>query len=280
MANTNFGVELTDSQFRRISELIYKLAGIDLQKSKKQLVKARLNSRLRELELTSFDQYLARLSSDRSGNELVMMLDSISTNLTSWFRERHHFNYLREEIIPQILSRKKNPRKVRIWSAGCSSGEEPYSIGITLLEAIGNLPNWDMRILATDLSTRVLRMASSGIYPEKRMSGMPETVCRRYFNLGLRHGEKIYQAKPDLKRMISFNRLNLMESWPMPGPFDVIFCRNVMIYFDKPTQNRLINRYHDLLSPGGILFLGHAESLAGTTSPFTYIEPAIYRRPK
>lgn len=271
-------VELSDRQFNEISKLVFNLAGIDLNPSKKQLVKARLNSRLRELSLPSFDAYLQFLKNDKTGNELVTMLDSISTNLTSFFREGHHFAFLRQEVLPKIMSQSTNSRRVRIWSAGCSSGQEPYSIAITLQEAIQQTTGWDIKILATDLSTRVLNKAAAGVYPQDQVTGIPKQVLFRHFDKLKSKHDVAWQIKPAVRNMITFGRLNLMEKWPMRGPFDVIFCRNVMIYFKKDTQNVLVNRYFDLLNPGGIMFLGHSESLAGTSNKFKYVKPTIYRK--
>ena len=173
---------------------------------------------------------------------------------------------------------KRSNRKIRIWSAGCSSGEEPYSIAMLLNEVIPNIGCWDAKILATDLSTRVLDIAMRGQYSQQRFKETPKQLVSKYFNLTQSKPSKIYQAKSSIRNIISFARLNLMESWPMKGPFDVIFCRNVMIYFDKPTQNKLINRYYDLLSEGGMLFLGHSESLTGTQHQLKYCQPATYMR--
>ena len=271
-------VELSDKQFSAIAQLVYKMAGINLTSGKKQLVRARLNSRLRELKLPDFDSYINHIQSDGSGNELVLMLDSISTNLTSFFREGHHFAYLRQEILPQIAAAAKGERRVRIWSAGCSSGEEPYSIAISLSEAIQNGLGWDLKILATDLSTRVLAKAATGIYANQQVDGIPRNILMRHFGKVTIDGVPAWQIKPTLRKMITFGRVNLMERWPMQGPFDVIFCRNVMIYFNKQTQNVLINRYYDLLRPGGVMFIGHSESLAGTSHKYKYVKPTIYQK--
>lgn len=271
------GATLTDSQFNRISKLVKKKCGINLHVGKKQLVKARLNKRLRELDLPNFEQYLSFLEHDRTGNELVSMLDAISTNLTNFFRESDHFDHLRTVILPRILQQGKS-RRIRIWSAGCSSGEEPYTIGITLMEVIPNIGAWDVRILATDLSTKVLQRAGQGIYAEARLQDMPKMLIQRYFRKIQSGDEKLYQASDALRGLVTFARLNLMEHWPMRGPFDVIFCRNVMIYFDKATQGKLVNRYWDLLGPGGTMLLGHSESLTGTKHKFHYIQPTIYEK--
>ena len=270
------GFALSDAQFKRISVMVKDMCGINLIESKKQLVKARLNSRLRELNMQGFDAYLSYLKNDRSGSELVSMLDAISTNLTNFFREPMHFDYLREVMIPRAVARKG--KRFRVWSAGCSSGEEPYTIAITLMEHLPAAQTWDAKILATDLSTEILERASHGIYEQERFKGMPKMLISKYFNKVNHDKETAYQVKDFLRKMVTVGRLNLMGNWPMKGPFDVIFCRNVMIYFDKPTQERLINRYANLLGPKGTLFIGHSESLTGTTHDLQYVKPTVYER--
>ncbi len=279
MSNPHLGAELTDAHFEKISELVKRQCGINLHQGKKQLVKARLNKRLRTLNLHSFGQYLEMLERDRTGNELVTMLDSISTNLTSFFRESAHFDFLRQEALPEVLN-KTGRRSLRLWSAGCSSGEEPYTLAITLCEALPNAGSWDIKILASDLSTVVLQRAAQGIYPAERLKTVDGSLVRRYFDPVRRHDidGPAYQVKPSIRKLVTFARLNLMEKWPMKGPFDIIFCRNVMIYFEKPIQEALVNRYYELLALGGYLFLGHSESLTGTKHPFKYVRPTVYRR--
>ncbi|MFP4106245.1 MAG: CheR family methyltransferase [Phycisphaerae bacterium] len=279
MAVSTTGQEwnLTDKQFAQISELVHRLAGINLHDGKRQLVKARLSRRMRVLSLTRFNDYLDHLESDTSGAELTSMLDAISTNLTYFFRESHHFHYLQETLLP-TLEKQKTDRKIRIWSAGCSSGEEPYTLSVMLHETIKDLARWDAAILATDLSTKVLAIARRGEYGPERFRESPEWVRRKYFQKQRTGSGDVYVPNPEVRRLITFARLNLMESWPMKGPFDFIFCRNVMIYFDKATQEQLVNRYWELLPPGGLLFLGHSESLTGVNHKFRYVQPAIYRK--
>lgn len=276
MALVQHLAEITDKQFEEISELVKRLAGINLHEGKKELVKARLAKRTRQLKLPTLEAYIAYVRGDTSGRELVSMLDALSTNLTYFFREPAHFNFLKDKVLPQIQQRGN--KRLRIWSAGCSSGEEPYSIAMLLREHIANVSSWDARVLATDLSTRVLAMATRGEYGKERFRETPPQLVQRYFDVVQSAPSKIYKASKDIRSMIHFARLNLMEPWPMKGPFDVIFCRNVMIYFDKPTQSRLVNRYYDLLAPGGYLFLGHSESLTGTQHQFRYVMPATYAK--
>ena len=270
--------ELSVDQFNIISAMVKRLCGINLHDGKKDLVKARLNKRLRYLKLRNFDQYLNYLDGDSGQRELVAMLDALSTNLTSFFREPSHFEHLSERIIPLLLNRKNTDKTIRIWSAGCSSGEEPYSLAIALTEAMSGVSGWDVRVLATDISTKVLAKANAGIYEENRFDTMPPQLRNRYFTHQGGRGSRQYQISPEVKNLITFGRLNLMEAWPMKGPFDVIFCRNVMIYFDKPTQGMVVQRFEKLLRSGGTLFLGHSESLTGIDHNFKYVQPTVYQK--
>lgn len=271
--------ELTDLQFTRISDLVKRLCGINLHQGKKELVKSRLGKRLRKLGLADYDEYIEYVRRDGGGDELIAMLDAISTNLTSFFREPGHFDYLAQDVLPRIVAAAgKAARRLRIWSAGCSSGEEPYTIGIVANESVPDLASWDARILATDLSTRVLARASEGIYDADRLKNLPGMLTGRYFTCIETHPPRRYQVNDCIRTLVSFARLNLLERWPMRGPFDAVFCRNVMIYFDKPTQTRLVDRFWELLAPGGVLFVGHSESLAGVKHRFDYVQPTVYRK--
>jgi len=267
--------ELTEAQFNAISSLVKNLAGINLTDAKKELVRARLAKRLRKLGLATFDDYVEYLQGDTTGAELVAMLDVLSTNTTYFFREAKHLEWLRQDILPRLTAQ----RRVRIWSAGCSSGEEPYSIAIVLLEAIPDLADWDAAILATDLSTEVLARARRAIYPASRLREVPPMLLGRHFTLIATKPERTYRVNDPVRRLVHFARLNLMGRWPMKGPFDVIFCRNVMIYFDRPTRQELIARFHSILAPGGTLFIGHSESLTGISHSFRYVLPTVYRKP-
>ncbi|MBD3293494.1 MAG: chemotaxis protein CheR [Armatimonadia bacterium] len=269
--------ELTDSQFEEISRLVKTLCGINLHSGKRELVRARLTRRLRDLGLGSFDLYLQRLRAD-DGDEIVALLDALSTNLTRFFREPIHFDILQQRIAQRLDAAPDGP--LQIWSAGCSSGEEPYSIAIRLLEAFGQEGCKNARILATDLSTRVMATAREGVYPRTRLEDMDRTLVSRYFTAVRAGDERRYRVCDRVRRLVHFARLNLMDQWPMSGPFSVIMCRNVMIYFDKPTQQSLINRFWDLLRPGGILFIGHSESLTGVTHRFQYVQPTVYEKPQ
>ncbi len=269
---------LTDAQFTEISELVRSLAGINLHDGKKQLVKARLNKRLRLLGMTDFRQYLAYLEKDASGTELSTMLDVLSTNLTSFFRQPDQFTFLGKYLSERF---EHGYRRLRFWSAGCSSGEEPYSIAITVRENTPSNALTDVRILATDLAGAVLTVARKGEYDAGQISTVAPQLRNEYFQVSQTKPEVRYRVDESIRRMITFARLNLMNPWPMRGPFDAIFCRNVMIYFDQTTSSETVERFAQMLTPGGLLFIGYAESLsckAKQTRSFRYLRPNIYER--
>jgi chemotaxis protein methyltransferase CheR len=270
--------KLSDYEFDRISGLVYSLCGISLGSGKKELVTARLARRLNELKLQSYDAYLKYLSGDESGYELLQLIDVITTNVTSFFREMHHFDYIKEHILPEYKSKSN---KIRIWSAGCSSGEEPYSMAVLLFEEIGNLMLRDVKILATDISTNILSKAKEGVYDKQLVNGVPKILLTKYFEVLTTKDEygrtvNYYKVKSDIRSVVRFARLNLMDDWPMKGPFKIIFCRNVMIYFDKKTQEKLVAKYHGLLENGGHLFIGHSENLSPVSHSFKYVQPGVY----
>jgi chemotaxis protein methyltransferase CheR len=268
-----FQTSLHPADFEKISQILYEYSGIRLTTGKEELVRSRLMKRLRALGIDSFRNYLRYIKEDRTSQELRVMIDSLTTNKTSFFREKQHFEYMRSQIIPTLKNRASG---VRLWSAGCSSGEEPYSIAMLLLEEWPQIDFSSVRILATDISTRILSKARTGEYEKENLQDVPPSYLSKYFNLGSGNTTKIYRVKDNIKKMVHFARLNLMEEWPMKGPFDVIFCRNVMIYFDGATQARLIQRFRDLLIPGGHLLVGHSESLVANSCGFKYIQPATY----
>jgi chemotaxis protein methyltransferase CheR len=272
---------LGEQEFRLISDLVYQHCGINLHDGKKELVRARLAKRLREGNFPNFSEYIRYVLEDSTGREFSILVDSLSTNLTKFFREDQHFEYLRSQLLPRVLAAKQGQHDLRIrgWSAGCSTGEEPYSIAITLLEAVAGRGRWDVKLLATDVSTRVLERAQEGIYEKDRVEPIPLPLRNKYMAHRKERGRDLYEVGEALRSMVLFRYLNLMEDWPVKDPLDFIFCRNVMIYFDKPTQGRLINRYYDLLASGGVLFTGHSESLTGIEHRFRYVQPTIYTKP-
>ncbi len=274
-------IVLTEQDFHKISDLVYKHCGINLHAGKKELVRSRLAKRVRMGNFNSFPEYIQHVLDDNTGKEFSILIDSLSTNLTSFFREKQHYKFLREEFLPSLLERKQKKRDLRIraWSAGCSSGEEAYSIAITLLDAIEGHGEWDVKILGTDISTKMLDTAQKGIYDKKRIEPVTTLQKNKYLVMKRVNGRKEFEVSKSLRDIVVFKYLNLMNDWPIKGPLDFIFCRNVMIYFDKTTQQRLINRYWDLLGSGGVLFTGHSESLTGIEHKFCYVQPTIYRKP-
>jgi chemotaxis protein methyltransferase CheR len=272
---------LPDSDFSRIADLVYKHCGINLHGGKRELVRSRLAKRLRQGDFKTFSQYLNHVLQDNTGNEFSALVDTLSTNLTSFFREPRHFQFLNEEFLPRLLKRKQNNRdfRIRTWSAGCSSGEEPYSMAITLLEAAGDTRAWSIKVLATDISTSMLQTAQRGIYDQAAVESVPARQKHKYLVTTNTNGRKAFQVSPSLRDTVIFNYMNLMKHWPIKGPLDFIFCRNVMIYFNRHTQTRLVNRLWDLLDSGGLLFTGHSESLAQIEHGFVPIEPTIYMKP-
>ena len=271
---------LPNQLFLRFSELVYRQCGINLHDGKKALLQARLTKRLRATHIDSYEDYYQYLQNNPK--EMVHFLDSVSTNLTFFFRESQHFDFLESIALPGLLEEKQAAKnnRLRIWSAGCSTGEEPYSLAMCVLGHMDSPQRWDFKILATDISTRVLEAASGGIYAEEKVLKVPPELRRQYFEkCGEVDGKPAYEASPALKRLITFRRLNLKDPFPFKGLFDYIFCRNVMIYFDKQTQEALIQKMTGFLSPGGYLFVGHSESLTGLSHALSYVKPAVYRKP-
>ncbi len=266
-------IQLKKIQFEKISQLVHQMTGINLPPGKHELVRARLTKRLRALGLKSFDTYMEHLEHAPPEGELVIMIEAMTTNKTNFFREPQHFGYLCRRILPVLTT-----RKIRVWSAGCSSGEEPYTTAILLHETIADHSLWDIRILATDLSSRMIAHARKGIYDINHLRDVPPLLISKYFTCVETKPVRRYQVIEMLRHRVHFARLNLMDEWPMRGPFDVIFCRNVMIYFDKATQEQLVNRFWKFLKPGGYLFVGHSESLTGSPHKFRYVQPAIYMK--
>ncbi len=271
--------ELRDIDFSKISQLVYEQCGIHLHEGKKQLVKTRLGKRLRGGNFKSFADYYKFVTTEKGTDELIGMIDSISTNLTRFFREEDHFTLL-NKILPEIIadqSTNAGVSKLRIWCAGCSTGEEPYSIAITLKEVLKN-DNVNLKILATDISTKVLKTAMAGVYPYDRVKNISPPLVRKYFQIGEGRWKGYYRVKKTQKDLVEFARFNLMDRPSFGDTFDIIFCRNVMIYFDKKTQHGLINRFYDCIKDGGYLFIGHSESLTGITHLFNYVKPSVYRK--
>jgi len=270
----------TGADFRFIRELVGERTGIMLSENKRDLVYGRLSRRLRELGLSRFRDYCGLLEKGDS-EEMVQFVNAITTNLTSFFRENHHFEFLGKTLLPSLMQQKckdNSPRRLRIWSAGCSTGEEPYSIAMVLKEVLGRDDKWDARILATDLDTKVLEKASGGVYEQQRVEGLSKARQQRWIKKGSGSNEGKVRVSPELQELITFKQLNLMNDWPMSGPFDLIFCRNVVIYFNKPTQQVLFDRYAELLAEDGHLFLGHSETMFQKTDRYRLIGKTIYQK--
>ena len=266
---------MSESDFKIISELAYKYTGIVLGPHKMDMVYGRLARRLRALNLTSVSDYIVLIEKEHQ-EEISQFINAITTNLTSFFREKHHFDFLSKSILPDLLKTNDSSRKIRAWSAGCSTGEEPYSISITLRDCY-NLKNWDCKILATDLDSQVLQKAQSGIYEVDRIESLSKDLKSKWFMRDVNHPD-IVKVKPSLQELISFKRLNLLEDWPMKGTFDFIFCRNVLIYFNTETQNLLFEKYAKALKQGGYLIIGHSESISLDCSFFKPIGQTVYQK--
>ena len=267
----------SDEDFNALRALVKEHTGIHLTDQKRELVYGRISRRLRALDLNNFRDYRGLLS-DANGSEMVEFCNAITTNLTSFFRESHHFDYMREQILAPRIADPRASRRLRIWCAGCSSGEEPYSLAMTIRETIPDAGRWDIRVLATDLDSEVLARGERGLYAADRVRDISPTRVARFFRETRHNGNPAYEVTPDLRQLISFKQLNLMTPFPMKGPLDAIFCRNVVIYFDKDTQRGLFARMSRLQLPGSILFLGHSESMFKVSTDYSLIGKTIYRR--
>ena len=265
---------LTDKDFNLISKIVGDRTGIVLSPAKRDMVYSRLTRRLRTLGLTQFKDYCELIQGGDEA-ELLEFTNAITTNLTSFFRENHHFDYLAKTVLPGLIKKKPN-KKIRVWSAGCSSGEEPYSLAITFKE---NVPaNWDVKILATDLDTNMVAKGKNGTYEVDKLTGLSKSQLKKWLQRGRGNQEGMARMSESLREMITFKQLNLMHEWPVKGPFDFIFCRNVVIYFDKDTQRVLFERYANLLDHDAHLFIGHSESLHNVSNRFKLLGKTIYQK--
>ncbi len=267
-----FPMSAADYEFLRTTA--NRETGIELADSKREMVYSRMVRRIRALRLSSFAAYCRFLEQNKE-TELTHFINAITTNLTSFFREGHHFDALRNVIFPELVKKNAASRSVRLWSAGCSTGEEPYSLAITLAES-GLFQGWDAKILATDIDSNVLAQASSGEYIRERIQGLPVDIHQRYFTRTDRL--EVARVDPRVSAYISFRQLNLLNNWPVTGLFDVIFCRNVVIYFSKDTQRRLFDRFAQQMTPNGYLCIGHSETLHGLSERFESLGRTIYRK--
>jgi len=267
--------DISEKEFQLFQEIIHRETGIHLSNKKKKLIVARLTKRLRVLDLQNFTQYYEYLKdSSDADKEIVNLVNRITTNKTNFFREKHHFDFLARELFPQMIASNES-RRLRIWSAGCSSGEEPYTLAMVAAETFKSQRGWDIKILATDLDTEILGRAIAGQYPTQALSPVPKEYIHRYFT----RSSEGYTANDTLKSMITFRKLNLMDfTFPMKRPFDIIFCRNVIIYFDIPSKENLLSRFYLHLKEGGHMFIGHSESLMHMRDKFKYLKHTIYKK--
>jgi chemotaxis protein methyltransferase CheR len=274
---------MRDNDYQFIRNLVYERSRINLGSDKRELVAARLGKRLRAMQLGSIEEYCAFLHTQDAQDEIANLIDAISTNHTYFFREGHHFDFLQSNILPELADRRRAEcwPDLRIWSAASSSGEEPYSLAITLAELMPSLAaDWAWHIDATDISHNVLNRARAAIYSAESVVGhVPPALVMKYFQSGFGPQEGKYRVKPVLQERVAFSHLNLIEGpFSFTAPYHVIFCRNVMIYFDRPTQEELVAKLAGQLVPGGYLLVGHSESLTSIRHPLTLVAPAIYRR--
>ncbi len=272
---------LSSGDFALLSRFIYEECGIKMPATKKTMLEARLHKRLRALGMKSFSEYCAYLFGNSGGDELIRMIDLATTNKTDFFREADHFAYLAQRALPDWRQRygRGGAKRLMVWSAGCSSGEEPYTLAMVLNEFAAGCADFDYRILATDICTQVLEKAQLAVYPEERIAPVPPLLKRKYLLRGKDTSSGLVRVVPELRERVRFRHLNLMAGdFGLRERMDIIFCRNVIIYFDRPTQERLLNRLCAHLSPGGYLFMGHSETLSGLDVPLTSVYPTVYRK--
>lgn len=274
---------IQDSDFNYLKELIHQKTGIFLAPHKKIMVQSRLNIRLRTLGLSSFSEYVNLLKTDKIffESELTELINRITTNKTDFFRENHHFDFLTETYLPMMEeeSKKTGVKKLRIWCSASSTGEEPYSIAITLLEYFGNKPGWNLKIVASDIDTNVIEISKEGIYRADRLEPVSEFLRNKYFTKIQKDNAVFYEVKPILKSLIEYKKINLLETpYPVGEKMDLIFCRNVIIYFDKPTQKAIFSNFVNVLSPYGFLIIGHSETMFGISDQFKFLGHTIYQK--
>lgn len=273
--------KLSDQDFVKLSQFIHQQYGIHLTHAKKSLLEGRLRKRMKHCGIDSFSEYCNFLFTEEGMNEeLVFMIDAVTTNKTDFFREPYHFEFLTKQAVPELTAHQVAHRKrITAWSAACSTGEEPYTLAMVLSEYASQRSGFDFSILATDISTKVLDIAQTAIYDEEKISPVPYALRKKYLLRSKDPNKKIVRIIPELRNRIAFRRFNLMDTRkPIADPLDVIFCRNVMIYFDIHTQENLIRRFHDMLTPGGYLFMGHAESINNLDVGLRFAAPTIYQK--
>ena len=273
----------TDKDFSYLSKLAGEVAGISLSSGKRELIYGRLVKRLRALGFSDFKQYCVLLKDggeDEVREERTHFINAITTNVTSFFRENHHFEFMADTLLPELIAKKGAASRpsLRVWSAGCSSGKEPYSIAMVLKECIPDIERWDVKILATDLDSNILEVARAGIYPKEHLKEIALDRRKRWFRAGRGMNENVIKVTDEIKNMVAYRQLNLTQEWPMKGIFDIIFCRNVTIYFGRDTRIDLLDRFAEYLDKDGCLFVGHSESLFGLTQRFSTVGRTIHRK--
>jgi len=275
-----YNTKMTAEEFRKLSSFITEHTGIKMPEAKKVMLQSRLQKRLRYLDMNSFKEYVEYVfSEDGIQNELIHMLDVVSTNKTDFFREPVHFEFLEKTLLPEYVNNFPLNRPLKIWSAGCSSGEEVYTIAITISEFINNHPGLNYSIFGTDISTEILRRAVNAIYKEEKINNIPIELKKKYFLKSKDRTKKLVRIVPELRNKATFTRMNLMDSaYDVKDTFDVIFCRNVLIYFNRDIQESVINKLTRKLRTGGYFFIGHSESIMGMDVPLKQIKPTIFQR--
>ncbi|MBP3416022.1 MAG: protein-glutamate O-methyltransferase [Spirochaetaceae bacterium] len=273
---------LSEAEFKKIAAYIEKNVGIKMPPEKRLMMQSRLSSRLKALHLDSYKQYIDYVFSgkDKDNHEIIMMIDAMTTNLTEFFREPQHFDFMKGTVLPQYAAQGRN--QIKIWSAGCSTGQEPYTLSMVMASYIKNNPLSSIRdysVLATDISTKVLDKAASAIYPMDAVKGIPKEIMHQYFLKGKDPANPAVRLKQDIRSHVNFMRLNFMdEDYGFRDTLQIIFCRNVLIYFDKQNQEKVIRQFLRYLEPGGYLFLGHSETIFGMTLPFKTVAPTVFQR--
>jgi chemotaxis protein methyltransferase CheR len=269
---------MKDKEFKRFSEFIYSSCGIKMPPSKRTLLESRLHKRLRALSMTAFAEYCDYVFSPEGMEaEVYNLIDVVTTNTTEFFREPNHFEILNRQALPAWLQRHGLNRSIRLWSAGCSSGEEPYTLAMVLSEFAKTHQGFKFQILATDISAQILSRAASAIYPEERLGQTAQSFKKKYFLQGKGRFAGMVRVAPELRAMVTFDRLNFMDEFHFKRPHDIIFCRNVMIYFDRQTQENLLNKFCRNLAADGYLFMGHSESISGMELPLRQVAPTVYQ---
>lgn len=275
-----FNAKMTDDDFNRLSDFIYKQSGIKLPYVKKIMLQSRLQKRLRELKIISFKEYADYVFSDEGQkNEIIHMIDVVSTNKTDFFREPVHFDFLTSHVLPDFMATNRLNFTLKVWSAGCSSGEEPYTTAIVLQEFKNRNPRFDYHIMATDISTQILQNAAMAIYKEERISNLTYELKHKYFLRNKDHEKRLVRIVKELREKVTFSRLNFMnDAYNLPEIYDIVFCRNVLIYFNRDIQEQVLGKLCLKLKTGGYLFIGHSESILGMDLPLVQIKPTIFKR--